>query len=61
MLILAQVMEEMVYLTKILKSAYRRGKELGLDFREYAFCSVLEVDDSAIKILDDTALKATTH
>lgn len=56
----AQVMDEMVNMAKDLKAADRRGEELGLDFREYAFYSALEVNDSAVKILGDKVLKDIT-
>ena len=42
---------------KDIKEADRKGQDLGLDFREYAFYSALEVNDSAVKILGDDVLR----
>lgn len=53
----AQVIEELIQLAKELKEADRKGEELGLDFREYAFYSALEVNDSAVKVLGDDVLR----
>jgi len=47
----------MIELAKEIKAADRRGEELGLDFREYAFYSALEVNDSAVKVLGDEVLR----
>lgn len=57
----AQVMDELIKLAKEIKQADRRGEELGLDFREYAFYSALEVNDSAVKILGDEVLRHITQ
>jgi type I restriction enzyme R subunit len=40
-----------------IKAADRRGKQLGLDYREYAFYTALEVNNSAVSILGDETLK----
>jgi type I restriction enzyme R subunit len=56
----AQVMDELIKLAKEIKKADSRGEELGLDFREYAFYSALEVNDSAVKILGDEVLRKIT-
>ena len=40
-----------------MKEADRRGEALGLDFREYAFYTALEVNNSAVAILGDEVLK----
>lgn len=40
-----------------MKEADRRGEELGLDYREYAFYTALEVNNSAVAILGDEILK----
>jgi type I restriction enzyme R subunit len=40
-----------------IREADKRGKDLGLDFREYAFYTALEVNNSAVKILGDGILK----
>ena len=53
----AQVMEEMIQLAKDIKAADRRGVDLGLDFREYAFYSALEVNDTSVAILGDDILR----
>lgn len=53
----AQVIEEMITLAKDIRAADRRGQNMGLDFREYAFYSALEVNDSAVNILGDDVLR----
>jgi len=53
----AQVIEELIDLAKDIKEADRRGEDLGLDFREYAFYSALEVSNSAVAILGDEILR----
>ena len=53
----AQVIQELIDMAKEIKEADRRGEELGLDFRDYAFYSALEVSDSAVKILGDDVLR----
>jgi type I restriction enzyme, R subunit len=40
-----------------LKEADKRGENLGLDYREYAFYTALEVNNSAVAILGDEILK----
>ncbi len=40
-----------------LKAADKKGEKLGLDFREYAFYTALEVNNSAVSILGDETLK----
>lgn len=40
-----------------MKEADKRGEKLGLDYREYAFYTALEVNNSAVAILGDTILK----
>lgn len=40
-----------------IKAADRRGEQLGLDYREYAFYTALEVSNSAVAVLGDTILK----
>jgi len=40
-----------------MKDADRRGEHLGLDYREYAFYTALEVNNSAVAILGDEMLK----
>jgi type I restriction enzyme R subunit len=53
----AQVIEELINLAKDIKQADRKGEELGLDFREYAFYSALEINDSSVAILGDEVLR----
>jgi len=53
----AQVIEELIGLAKDIKEADRRGEDLGLDFREYAFYSALEVNNSAVAVLGDEILR----
>lgn len=40
-----------------MKEADRRGEKLGLDYREYAFYTALEVNNSAVAVLGDDVLK----
>lgn len=40
-----------------MKEADKRGDKLGLDYREYAFYTALEVNNSAVAILGDEVLK----
>jgi type I restriction enzyme R subunit len=53
----AQVIEELITLAKDIKDADRKSADLGLDFREYAFYTALEVSDSAVSILGDEVLR----
>lgn len=53
----AQVIDELIKLAKEIKEADRKGEELGLDFREFAFYSALEVNDSAVSVLGDEILR----
>ena len=40
-----------------MKEADKRGEKLGLDYREYAFYTALEVNNSAVAVLGDDILK----
>ncbi len=40
-----------------MKEADRKGEKLGLDYREYAFYTALEINNSAVSILGDETLK----
>lgn len=40
-----------------IKEADKKGEKLGLDYREYAFYTALEVNNSAVSILGDETLK----
>ncbi len=42
---------------KHIKASDKKGEKLGLDFREYAFYTALEVNNSAVAILGDETLK----
>ncbi len=53
----AQVIEELINLAKDIKAADKKGENLGLDFREFAFYSALEVNDSAVAVLGDDVLR----
>ena len=53
----AQIIDEMIRLAKDIKEADRKGEDLGLDFREFAFYSALEVNDSAVAVLGDEILR----
>jgi type I restriction enzyme R subunit len=53
----AQIIDTMIQLAKDIKEADRRGDDLGLDFREYAFYSALEVNDTSVAVLGDEILR----
>lgn len=53
----AQVIEELIELAKEMRAAQKRGEQLGLTKDELAFYDALEVNDSAVKILGDDALR----
>jgi type I restriction enzyme R subunit len=53
----AQVIEELIGLAKSLREAQSRGEKLGLSEDEIAFYDALEVNDSAVKVMGDAALK----
>jgi type I restriction enzyme R subunit len=54
----AQVIEELIRLAKEMREAAARGEQLGLTDDEVAFYDALEVNDSAVKVLGEQALKA---
>jgi type I restriction enzyme R subunit len=54
----AQVIAELIELAKDMKTANRRGEDLGLTDDEIAFYDALEVSDSAVATLGDETLKA---
>jgi type I restriction enzyme R subunit len=54
----AQVIEELIELARQVREANARGEELGLNEEEVAFYDALEVNDSAVKVLGDEALRA---
>ena len=53
----AQVIEELIALAKDMREADKRGENLNLTKDEVAFYDALEVNDSAVKILGDDALR----
>ena len=53
----AQIIDEMIQLAKDIKESDRRGEEMGLDFREYAFYSALEVNNTSVAVLGDDILR----
>jgi len=54
----AQVIEELIALAKEMREANQRGENLGMTEDEVAFYDALEVNDSAVKVLGEPALKA---
>jgi type I restriction enzyme R subunit len=57
----AQVIEELIGLAKEMRAAKERGQDLGLNDDELAFYDALEVNDSAVAVLGDAALKMIAH
>ncbi len=53
-----EVIEELVRLAHDIREAQQRGEALGLTDDEIAFYDALEVNDSAVKVLGDDALRA---
>jgi type I restriction enzyme R subunit len=53
----AQVIEELIELARDMRAAQQRGDDLGLSSDELAFYDALEVNDSAVKVLGDEALR----
>jgi type I restriction enzyme R subunit len=53
----AQVIAELIELAKQMREGQKRGKSLGLTDDEVAFYDALEVNDSAVKVLGESALK----
>ncbi len=53
----AQVIEELIGLAKTMREANARGEKLGLTEDEIAFYDALEVNDSAVKVMGDEALR----
>jgi len=56
-----KVIEELIDLAKKIRAADRRGEDLGLTTDEVAFYDVLEVNDSAVKVLGEPTLKIIAH
>jgi len=57
----AQVIEELISLAREMRTAQKRGEELGLSDDEIAFYDALGVNDSAVKVLGDDTLKMIAH
>jgi hypothetical protein len=53
----AQVIAELIELAKQMREGQKRGENLGLTDDEVAFYDALEVNDSAVKVLGEPALK----
>jgi type I restriction enzyme, R subunit len=53
----AEVIAELIKLAEEIREAQKRGEKLGLAEDEIAFYDALEVNDSAVKVLGDEALK----
>ena len=53
----AQVIEELIELTREMREDLARGQELGLSEDELAFYDALETNDSAVKVLGDETLR----
>ncbi len=53
----AKIVEELFELARKMREASRRGEDLGLNEDEVAFYDALEVNDSAVKLLGDEALR----
>jgi type I restriction enzyme R subunit len=54
----AEVITELIKLAEEMREAQKRGEKLNLSEDEIAFYDALEVNDSAVKVLGDDALKA---
>ena len=52
------MIQELIDLAKDMREANARGEKLGLSDEELAFYDALEVNDSAVKVLGDEALRA---
>ena len=53
----AQVIEELIGLARDIRESNKKGEALGLTEDEVAFYDALEVNDSAVKVLGDEALR----
>jgi type I restriction enzyme R subunit len=52
-----KIIEELIELASAMREAYERGESLGMTDDELAFYDALEVNDSAVNVLGDDALK----
>ena len=50
------MINELIQMAKDFKAADKKGEDLGLNFRGYAFYSALEVNDSAVAVFGDETL-----
>jgi len=57
----AQVLQELIDLAKDIRTARKRGEELGLSDEEIAFYDALAENQSAVDILGDASLKIIAH
>lgn len=53
----AEIIEELIRLAEEMRTAGKRGEDLGLSEDELAFYDALEVNDSAVKVLGDAVLR----
>ena len=53
----AEIIEQLIELAREMREADRRGEDLGLSEDEAAFYEALEVNDSAVRVLGEPALK----
>jgi len=53
----AEIIQELIDLAKEIKAADKRGEQLGMNEDELAFYDALEVNDSAVQVLGDDALR----
>lgn len=53
----AEVIAELIHLAEEIREAQKRGEKLNLNEDEIAFYDALEVNDSAVQVLGDEALK----
>ena len=51
------MIQELIDLAKDMRAAHKRWEDLGFSDEELAFYDALEVNDSAVKVLGDDALK----
>lgn len=54
----AQVMQELIELAREIRSAYKRGENLGLTDDELAFYDALDLNDTSVQALGDKTLQA---
>ena len=53
----AKIIEDLISMAKDIRTAHKRGDDLGLGEDEMAFYDALEINDSAVKVLGDKILK----